>query len=146
MLNTVMQCMHSGALFRWVTANMLLGVLEGYDQLYRIAYEHGCTSEPYRVLKWKGVDWSENRVQNITKCGGRNCFTLHKIVVLNWTLLLRLWTMLFASACNLKLCICNFECVLKNLWSTGRNNSPRIIGKAHSIAPSINIQSMRLEL
>ncbi|KAE9453836.1 hypothetical protein C3L33_14215, partial [Rhododendron williamsianum] len=44
------------ALFRGVGANMLLGVagagvLAGYDQLYRITYEHGRTSEPPRVLK-----------------------------------------------------------------------------------------------
>ncbi|CAB4311567.1 unnamed protein product [Prunus armeniaca] len=45
------------ALFRGVTANMLLGVagagvLAGYDQLHRIAYRHGYSIEPHqRVLK-----------------------------------------------------------------------------------------------
>lgn len=44
------------ALFRGVGANMLLGVagagvLAGYDQMYRITYKHGRTSEPPRVLK-----------------------------------------------------------------------------------------------
>lgn len=45
------------ALFRGVTANMLVGVagagvLAGYDQLYRIAYrQHGHGFEPQRALK-----------------------------------------------------------------------------------------------
>lgn len=45
------------ALFRGVSANMLLGVagagvLAGYDQLHRIAYRHGYSIEPHqRVLK-----------------------------------------------------------------------------------------------
>ncbi len=44
------------ALFRGVTANMLVGVagagvLAGYDQLSRIAYKHGHSSVPQRVLK-----------------------------------------------------------------------------------------------
>lgn len=44
------------ALFRGVTANMLVGVagagvLAGYDQLCRIAHKHGHSSEPHQVLK-----------------------------------------------------------------------------------------------
>lgn len=45
------------ALFRGVTANMLLGmagagVLAGYDQLYRLAARHGHLVEsPQRILK-----------------------------------------------------------------------------------------------
>ncbi|KAH7861187.1 hypothetical protein Vadar_022809 [Vaccinium darrowii] len=52
------------ALFRGVTANMLLGVagagvLAGYDQLCRIAYKHGHSTGPHPVLKQKGIDQSE---------------------------------------------------------------------------------------
>lgn len=44
------------ALFRGVTANILVGVagagvLAGYDQLCRIAHKHGHSSEPHQVLK-----------------------------------------------------------------------------------------------
>nr|POE78193.1 adp,atp carrier protein er-ant1 [Quercus suber] len=50
---------HEGlaALFRGVTANMLLGVagagvLAGYDQLHKIAFRHGHSFEPHQgVLK-----------------------------------------------------------------------------------------------
>lgn len=45
-----------GALYRGVTANMLLGVagagvLAGYDQLCRIAYRHSHSFEPQAALK-----------------------------------------------------------------------------------------------
>lgn len=48
---------HEGfaALFRGVTANMLLGVagagvLAGYDQLHRIAYKNGYSFDPHQTV------------------------------------------------------------------------------------------------
>lgn len=52
----IIHCEGFAALFRGVTANMLLGVagagvLAGYDQLYRIVYKPDYSFNPQKALK-----------------------------------------------------------------------------------------------